>query len=164
MSVPLDKRINYRLGLISHRWSALVASMARTRYRLNPAAMRVLSVIAHYHPVSPGELILRTSSDSPKIARAVASLVDAGLVKKSDDPADGRRWVLSVTRKGAEVNAEIEKLANLVEENVTSALTSGQKEALAEILQTIELALGRQLDQKQLPPASPGKARARSRA
>lgn len=155
MSVSVDRRINYRLGLVSHRWSALVASMARARFKLNPAAMRVLSVIAHYQPVSPGELVLRTSSDSPKIARAVGALVEAGLIKKSGDRADGRRSLLSVTKKGAGVNAEIEKMANLVEESVTAALSAKQRDALDGILDAIEHALQQQLRQK--PSASPAR-------
>lgn len=144
-TTPLDRRINYRLNRISDRWSALVVSMARAKYRLNPAAMKVLSVIACYQPISPGELIERTSSDSPKVARNIGYLTEQGLIERIPDQMDGRRALVRVTTKGAKVNADIEKLSNLVEKRITSALTESELKTFYRILDTIEVAVHQQL-------------------
>jgi len=143
--LPLDKRINYRLNLIAHGWSAVVFAMARGKYRLNAAAMKILSVIAHYQPISPSELGTRTATDSPKIARAVGTLVEQGLVERLPDPHDGRRAVLSVTAKGAKVNADIDGFANLMEAKITSELTEAERKSLYAILDKLETAIQRQL-------------------
>lgn len=144
-SMPLDKRINYRLNRISHRWSTLVGSMARTKYRLNLAELKILSVIARYQPVSPSELIERTSSDSPKVARVVGRLTAEGLIERLPDEHDGRRAVLLVTAKGQKVNADIDRFANQVEERAMSGLNVGEQKALHVILDKIEAVLHREL-------------------
>lgn len=143
--LPLDKRINYRLNLIAQGWSAVVVAMARSKYRLNPAAMKILSVIAHYQPISPGELGTRTATDSPKIARAVGSLTEQGLVERLPDPHDGRRAVLSVTARGAKINADIDRFANLMEARITSEFTEAERKALQAVLDKLEMAIHRQL-------------------
>ncbi|NML46184.1 winged helix-turn-helix transcriptional regulator [Ramlibacter sp. G-1-2-2] len=142
---PLDKRINYRLNLIAHGWSAVVAAKMRGKYRLNAAAMKILSVIAHYQPISPSELGTRTATDSPKIARAVGTLVDQGLVERLPDPHDGRRAVLSVTPKGARIHADIDDLANTMQAKITSELTEAERKSLYAILDKLEAGVHRQL-------------------
>jgi DNA-binding MarR family transcriptional regulator len=43
--------------------------------------------------------------DQPRASRLVARAVDAGLVRRGADPADGRRSVLTLTSRGARVLA-----------------------------------------------------------
>ncbi|MET4579964.1 MarR family winged helix-turn-helix transcriptional regulator [Ottowia thiooxydans] len=135
---PLDRRINYRFNQISHRWSSLVVSMARKKYKLNPAEMKMLSVIGCYQPVSPSDLVDRTSSDSPKVARVVTRLVEEGLIEREQDSADGRRAVLTVTKRGAAINQELDRLSHEVEERVTSVLTADDRKHLEAILDKLD--------------------------
>lgn len=143
--MPLDKRVNYRLHQVSQRWSGLVVAMARSKYQLNASAMKTLSVIACYQPISPSELVERTSSDSPKVARAVGHLVEQGLIERVPDRQDGRRALLRVTLKGAKINADIDKVANLVEEKIVSGLSETDQRSLYDILDKIESIIHQQL-------------------
>ena len=145
--------VNYRLNLIAHRWSALVVAAARAQYRINPAAMRVLTVIARYQPISPGELVARTASDSSKIARAVAMLVQQGLIRRTPDAQDGRRAVLAVTPKGARAYAGIDGFSQSMEARVTASLTPAERRQLDAILGKLEVAT-----QQLLQAANDGKS------
>lgn len=135
---PLDKRINYRFNQISHRWSALVIALARRKYQLNPAEMKMLSVIGCYQPVSPSDLVGRTSSDSPKVARVVTRLVEEGLIERAQDSVDGRRAVLTMTRKGAAVNQDLDTLSHEAEERITKGLSAEDRKRLEAILDKLE--------------------------
>ncbi len=138
--------INYRLNVIAHRWSALVVAQARSAYRLGPAPMRLLTVIARYQPISPGELVARTALDSPKVARAVGVLVEQGLVARTPDAQDGRRAVLTATPEGARVFAGIDGFSRRIEARVTASLTPTERRHLDAILDKLEAAT-RQLQQ-----------------
>lgn len=135
---PLDKRINYRFNQISHRWSALVIALVRKKYQLSPAEMKMLSVIGCYQPMSPGDLVNRTTSDSPKVARVVARLVEAGLIERVQDSVDGRRAVLTVTAQGAIVNEEIDRISHQVQTRISEALTAEDRKRLDAILGKLE--------------------------
>ena len=144
-SQPLDKRLNYRLNRISHRWSSMVIATARARHKLNPYAMKILSVIDCYQPVTPTELMERTFSDSPKVARAIGYLTEQVLIERVPDPMDGRRALLRTTAKGTRVMADIDKLSNLVEQQVTSVLSDTELEAFNRTLERLETAIELQL-------------------
>lgn len=150
--------INYRLNLIAHRWSALVVAAARAKYRIKPAAMRVLTVIARYQPISPGELVTRTASDSPKVARAVSLLVDDGLIRRAPDPNDGRRAVLTVTAKGAQVYSGIDGFSQRTEDRVTASLTAAERKHLETILDKLDAATQRLLFAADRPAGAEGAA------
>ena len=160
--------INYRLNLIAHRWSALVSASARASYGIRPSAMRVLTVIARYEPISPGELVVRTALDSPKVARAVSLLVDDGLVRRLPDPNDGRRAVLTVTPKGAAAFAGVDGFSQRMEDRVTASLTQVERRYLEVILdklvtatQQLLLAVDPAAASERRPRAAPAKRPAR---
>lgn len=136
--------INYRLSQISHGWSALVYRLARPQHRLNPTSMKIFSVIARHQPISPGELMNRTALDSPKVARAVRTLTDQGLIARAPDPLDRRRAVLTVTPAGAQVFEDVDRAARQAEERLMASLTAAERASLQVILNKLELALQQQ--------------------
>ncbi|WP_270886745.1 MarR family winged helix-turn-helix transcriptional regulator [Pedococcus sp. 5OH_020] len=48
-------------------------------------------------PRTPGELAEIEKVSAPSMTRTVAALVERGLVKRTNDPADGRQVILSLT-------------------------------------------------------------------
>lgn len=51
-------------------------------------------------PMTPGQLAERERIQPPSMTRTVSSLVDLGLVAKSEHPTDGRQVVVSLTDAG----------------------------------------------------------------
>lgn len=86
---------------------------------------RVLRVLAEYGPQEATKLAERASLLLPSQSRIVQTLVEKGLVERSQDKRDRRRQTLAVTHKGMEI----------IEENVPRAL---------ELARDVEQALGRE--------------------
>jgi DNA-binding MarR family transcriptional regulator len=94
----------------------------------------VLGVLVVQGPKTPRELAEYEKVQPPSMTRTLNCLVDAGLVTRTDHPADGRQVLMSVTERGAAVVHETRKrrdawlakrLAELtVEERATLAVAS----------------------------------------
>jgi DNA-binding MarR family transcriptional regulator len=94
----------------------------------------VLGVLVVQGPKTPRELAEYEKVQPPSMTRTLNCLVDAGLVTRTDHPADGRQVLMSVTERGAAVVHETRKrrdawlakrLAELtVEERATLAAAS----------------------------------------
>jgi DNA-binding MarR family transcriptional regulator len=59
-----------------------------------------LSRLGHHGAMTAAELAKYERISPQSIASTVRGLVDKGLVERSDDPADGRRLILSLTAAG----------------------------------------------------------------
>lgn len=70
---------------------------------LSPARLSALSVVVFAGPLSLGELAAAEQVRPPTMSRLVAALVDAGLVEREPDPADGRVTRLRPTAEGRRI-------------------------------------------------------------
>jgi len=84
---------------------ALHAVLHRSR-QLQPAdaaqraTMAVLWQIASYEPVRPSELAAHLLLDQSTVSRQVRHLIDAGHLRREEDSADRRAFLVSVTPDG----------------------------------------------------------------
>ncbi len=60
-------------------------------------------------PRTPGELAEIERVSAPSMTRTVAGLVERGLVERTDDPADRRQVILSLTPQAIDVLKEIRR-------------------------------------------------------
>jgi DNA-binding MarR family transcriptional regulator len=72
--------------------------------------------------------------DQPRASRLVARAVDAGLVRRGGDPDDGRRSVLSLTRSGARVLAEVHRTRREAVEAALAGWSGEDRETFARLL------------------------------
>jgi DNA-binding MarR family transcriptional regulator len=72
---------------------------------LSPARLSALSVVVFAGPLSLGELAAAEQVRPPTMSRLVAALVDAGLLEREADPADGRVTRLLATAAGRRILA-----------------------------------------------------------
>ncbi|MGZ4155475.1 MAG: MarR family winged helix-turn-helix transcriptional regulator [Actinomycetota bacterium] len=70
---------------------------------LTPSLLSALAAVERGGRLSVGELSAAEQVQPPTMTRFVASLVEAGLVKRESDPADRRVAWLSVTPEGAKL-------------------------------------------------------------
>ncbi len=68
-----------------------------------------LAVIANHDGISVGALAAAEQVRPPSMSRVVNILVEKGLVKRVEDPADARRQLLSLTAKGKKAQAGSQK-------------------------------------------------------
>lgn len=67
---------------------------------LPPALIGVLHVLAHQPPCRQNELAASLCVSQSSLSRQIAELVDAGLVERHPDPADGRASLVQLSDAG----------------------------------------------------------------
>jgi DNA-binding MarR family transcriptional regulator len=78
-----------------------------TGTELSPSLTAALSTVERHGPMTPSEIAVRERIQRPTATRVLARLEEAGLVERMRDPADGRSSLLSATRAGHELLAEL---------------------------------------------------------
>jgi DNA-binding MarR family transcriptional regulator len=86
------------LGVLIRRARAASAS-----HGLSFAESAVLGRLSRGGPATSAELARAASMRPQSMGATVAALEQAGLVARTPDPADGRRMLVALTRKGAAV-------------------------------------------------------------
>jgi DNA-binding MarR family transcriptional regulator len=81
----------------------------------------VLRLVGQYDQLSPGELAELLHIDPSSLTGILQRLERGGFLKRVQDPEDGRRAILSLSKRGRELNA---RRAHTVEEAVRRALAS----------------------------------------
>lgn len=146
---PLVSRWTERL-LAAHEPSLTVAQFL---------ALRAIAT----EELSASELARRTAVSGPAVSQLLASLVDAGLVERSEIAEDRRRHALELTASGERVLASAravlsERLAGLLAE-----LPRPEADALARALPQVEAQLSGAPPPRRPPPPGPPKAPPRRR-
>ena len=134
----LERFVPYRLSVLANTVSRAIAREYQARFGLSIPEWRVLAVLGRFAPLAASCVCARTEMDKVRVSRAVARLLEAGLIERRTDPEDRRRRLLSQTRAGADIYRRIVPLA------------LGREAALTEVLSAEELAqLDRLLDKLQ---------------
>jgi DNA-binding MarR family transcriptional regulator len=83
----------------------IVRHLRRTRTTtvLQPTQFLALMLIADEQPIRIGEIATRVPCSQPTATTTVAALESAGLVRREQDPVDGRATVVVLTAAGAEM-------------------------------------------------------------
>jgi len=136
--LKLAESFSHQLGVTARRVSQLFANQYDTQCGLNPAEWRVLSVIAEQGTVSPSAVSVASDMDKVRVSRAVASLVQRGLVKQVTDTRDGRVRQLSLTRKGATAHAAAEPLTRKLEAALADGMSKADFAALRKALSLLD--------------------------
>lgn len=109
MSQPLqlDRYLPYRLSVLSNTVSGAIARLYETEFGLTISEWRILAVLgpaaAGNSPLSANEVAGQTRMDKVQVSRAVARLLDKGLLRRSVAADDRRRTELSLSRRGEKV-------------------------------------------------------------
>ena len=70
---------------------------------LSPSLSAALASVENHGPLTPSELADRERIKRPTATRIVANLEALGLVSRTQDPDDGRAWLVATTPAGREL-------------------------------------------------------------
>jgi DNA-binding MarR family transcriptional regulator len=107
----LEDFIPYKLSVVANRVSQSIGRLFETEFNIQVPEWRILMALYAYDDLVFNEVVDRTSMDKARVSRAQHRLVDLELVNSANDPADGRKVILSLTGKGEKMCAEILPLA-----------------------------------------------------
>ena len=137
--LSLQEFIPYKLAVVANRLSQSIGSLFEKKYGIQIPEWRILMALHSCGPLAPNEVVEHTSMDKGRVSRAQRRLVELGLIAASDDPRDGRRLVLFLTRKGAGMCAAIIPAARETESWFLSVLPERERQALDKALSRLLL-------------------------
>lgn len=99
----------------------------------------VLSLLDRKGPLSTADLARWERVRPQSMGATVAALVDAGLVRKSPDPADGRRELTELTAGGRAARAtSAERRNRVLADLLDDRLTGAERTVLAQAFELLE--------------------------
>jgi DNA-binding MarR family transcriptional regulator len=148
------------VGPLVSRW--IERLLAGNDPPLTVAQFLALRAIEAEH-LSASELARRTAVSGPAVSQLLASLVDGGLIERSELAEDRRRHALKLTAVGKQVLASARALLGQRFARLLAELPPPEAEALARALPQVEAQLSGAPPPRRPPPPRPPKAPPRRR-
>lgn len=129
---------------LRHQFSRLVGMTATQTHRVAGEALRavgahkdhfvVLAALVEHGPASQSALSDRTRVYRSDLVAVLNDLVDGGWVRRTPDPGDKRRNVVSVTRAGERRLDELDHVLDGVNDRVLAPLDAQERQQLLALL------------------------------
>jgi len=110
--ISLDNFWPYQVVVLADQISRYTVSVAKKEAGLNSSQWRVLAAVADKPGRTAAEVTTVTPMDKTIVSRAVKSLIDDGLIKKTQTENDKRRMSLTTTSQGQKIYSNIAKELN----------------------------------------------------
>ena len=136
--LELERFLPYRLSVLSNRISQDIARLYAERFGLGITQWRILAVLGRYPDLSATQVAERTAMDKFAVSRAVAGLLEAGLLRRRAHGADRRRSVLELSARGYRVYDEVAPLALAYERRLLAGLDPADRAALHHLLDKLD--------------------------
>ncbi len=135
--LELETFLPYRLSVLSNTLSQAIARVYDKRFGLSITEWRAMAVLGHRADLSGREVAERTAMDKVAVSRALARLLEKGLIERGTAANDRRRSVLRLSEKGWAIYDQVAPLALEHEQRLLSHLSDEEREWLARILDTL---------------------------
>jgi DNA-binding MarR family transcriptional regulator len=130
----LDEFLPYRLSIAANTVSKLIASAYARKFDLKVPEWRLIAVLHEDESATQQELVGRTMMDKVAVSRAAQALEERGLIRREDDPTDGRAVRTRLTRAGQALFEAIAPAALRYEQQVLSGFTKAEIRQLHRML------------------------------
>jgi MarR family transcriptional regulator, lower aerobic nicotinate degradation pathway regulator len=94
----------------------------------------MLAALDQHGPASQADLGRHTGIDRSDIVAALNGLVASGLAARDPDPADRRRNIVTITKRGARMLERLDAALDTVQESVLSPLTLSERKTFLRLL------------------------------
>ena len=134
--MPLERvarRATWLLSRANLRAQALLGE-AFAAEGLRGYHFRLLAALDQYGPSSQAALGRNTGIDRSDVVAALNELVDGELVRREPDPADGRRNVVTITKRGRSTLDRLDTALDGVQAAVLEPLTPNERTTFVRLL------------------------------
>lgn len=128
----LDEQVGFILRQVWQRHSAIFSREIGTN--LTPTQWAALSKLAETGPCSQNQLGRLTAMDVATIKGVIDRLTARGLTETSQDPEDGRRLLVSLTRAGQQLAEKVAPNALAITRETLAPLDAKERETLMGLL------------------------------
>jgi len=137
----LEAFLPYRLSVTTNRVSRAFAAHYEQEFGISIPEWRVIAVLGALAPLSSNAICGRTAMDKAKVSRAVASLLQRGLVEREAHQTDQRLIQLTLSKAGRKIYEAIIPRARAIEAAVTKGLSKADVAQLHRMLDRIGVRL-----------------------
>lgn len=128
----LDEQVGFILRQVWQRHSSIFAR--DIGINLTPTQWAALSKLAETGPCSQNQLGRLTAMDVATIKGVIDRLTARGLTETSQDPEDGRRLLVSLTRAGQQLAEKLAPNALAITRETLAPLDAKERETLMALL------------------------------
>lgn len=140
--LELEHFLPYRLSILSNRISQTISGLYGQRFGLAVTEWRIMAILGRYPDLSAGEVAERTAMDKVAVSRALARLLERGLVQRDTHGADRRRSVLELSPVGYTVYDEVAPMALECERQLLAGLDDKDRAQLDVLLAKLAEGVG----------------------
>ena len=149
-SLDLEHFLPYRLSVLSNRISQAIATRYAQRFGITE--WRVIAVLGRFPALSANAVAERTAMDKVAVSRAVARLLERGLVERDTHGDDRRRSVLRLSTAGQAIYREVAPMAIDFEQRLLAGMDAAERALLFRLLDRLdELELQAEADVAPMP-------------
>ena len=132
LSYVLDEQVGFILRQVWQRHSSIFSRDIGTN--LTPTQWAALSKLAETGPCSQNQLGRLTAMDVATIKGVIDRLTARGLTETSQDPEDGRRLLVTLTRAGQQLAEKVAPNALAITRETLAPLEPKERETLMALL------------------------------
>ena len=138
----LQEFLPFRLNRLAAEVSGALSESYRRDHALDIPAWRVMATLGAAEPLYAQDIVRSTRTHKSTISRAVAELVDRGLVERVPAPADARAIQLRLTATGRTTYEALVPIVLDYEKRLLGRLAATDQSAFLAGLTRLEEALG----------------------
>ena len=132
----------YRVVALGQAMGQGLARQYAEEFGISVPEWRTLALIAQHESVTATRVVAETPMDKATVSRAVAGLIERGLVERVPHASDRRAAVLALSDEGAEVFAAVAERALAYEARLLEGFTPEERAALDRLLSKLSAASG----------------------
>lgn len=132
--LDLERFVPYQLSVLSNVVSQEIAEAYGERFGLAVTEWRILAVLGRFPGMSAVGVAERSAMDKVAVSRAVARLLERGLLHRETHDGDRRRSVLELSDAGRAVYAEVAPLALSYERELLAPLSQEERVQFSRML------------------------------
>lgn len=136
----LQHFLPYRLSISTNLVSDVIAGAYRRLFQISIAEWRVIAVLGEQSGLNQQAVGAATRMDKLTVSRAVAGLVERGLILRRVNPQDRRAQLLQLSKKGREVYQAVAPKALELEARLLDGFSTRERAQLERMLGRLEKA------------------------
>jgi DNA-binding MarR family transcriptional regulator len=136
-SFDLEDFLPYLLNQAAEATSHGFQAIYRDRYGFTRTQWRVMANLGKFGAMTARDICAISHIEKTKVSRAVAALEEADMLSRTPSETDRRAEVLSLTKKGQSVFAELGQLAIGFDHRLRETLGAAEAQALTAILKRL---------------------------
>ncbi len=132
--ILLESFLPYRLAVLANTVSKGIARLYADRFGITIPEWRVLAILGAFGPATASEIQGRSAMDKVQVSRAIARMLDAGLIDRTVNATDRRRQTIAMTAEGERVYGEIVPLARAREAALLEGFSAEERVLLDRLI------------------------------